>query len=69
MQDWDAGQYLKFERERTQPAIDLAARISMRKSRERIADIGCGPGNGTRVLANRFQEAAIYWERTNLHTW
>lgn len=26
MKGWDAGQYLRFKQERTQPAIDLAAR-------------------------------------------
>ncbi len=66
MQDWDAGQYLKFERERTQPAIDLAARIN-NGSPERIADIGCGPGNSTRVLAERFPDAHILGTDKSAH--
>ena len=41
--DWNAVQYLKFERERTQPSRDLAARIEL-PSPSRILDIGCGSG-------------------------
>ena len=31
MADWNSKQYLKFEKERTQPAIDLVNRISIDK--------------------------------------
>lgn len=55
---WDADQYLKYQRERTQPAIDLAARIQL-ESPERIVDVGCGPGNSTMVLAQRFPGAEL----------
>lgn len=55
---WDADQYLKFQRERTQPAIDLAARVRL-ETPERIVDVGCGPGNSTAVLANRFPQAEL----------
>jgi len=55
---WDADQYLKFQRERTQPAIDLAARVRL-EAPERIVDAGCGPGNSTAVLAALFPEAEI----------
>ncbi|WP_339727834.1 trans-aconitate 2-methyltransferase [uncultured Gimesia sp.] len=55
---WDADQYLKFQRERTQPAVDLAARIQL-ESPGRIVDVGCGPGNSTAVLASRFPEARL----------
>ena len=58
MQEWNAAQYLRFERERTQPAADLAARIDL-KAPEKIIDIGCGPGNSTRVLAQRFPKAKL----------
>jgi len=58
MPEWNAEQYLKYAGERTQPAIDLAARISL-EAPERVVDIGCGPGNSTAVLAHRFPGAHI----------
>ena len=58
MADWDSAQYLKFEQERTQPAIDLAGRIAGCAPRD-VLDMGCGPGNSSRVLAGRFPEAQI----------
>lgn len=58
MPEWDSAQYLKFADERTQPAVDLANRI--RKSGAlKVADVGCGPGNSTGVLARRFPAASI----------
>lgn len=58
MAQWDSGQYLKFERERTQPAVDLAARLDGSPVAH-VLDVGCGPGNSTRVLRERFPEARI----------
>ena len=58
MSDWNPDLYLKFEKERTQPAIDLAARISHADPGD-IIDIGCGPGNSTQVLKNRWPHARI----------
>lgn len=61
MADWNSEQYLKFKAQRTQPAIDLAARLSGKpKSRDmEVIDLGCGPGNSTRVLKNRFPNAFV----------
>lgn len=57
MNDWNSNQYTKFEKERTQPSIDLIHRIStLPKS---ILDIGCGPGNSTNQLYERFPKADI----------
>ena len=58
MNDWNATQYLKFNRERTQPAIDLVNRLTI-AAPERVLDIGCGPGNSTQVLARKFPNAFI----------
>ncbi len=57
MADWNSELYLKFKAQRTQPSIDLAARID--GSPREIIDLGCGPGNSTRVLKNRFPNAHI----------
>lgn len=55
---WSPEQYLKFSDERTQPAVDLAARIEM-VNPLRIIDIGCGTGTSTAVLKNRWPNAHI----------
>jgi trans-aconitate 2-methyltransferase len=58
MPTWNAGQYLQFADERTQPCRDLVARIALNDP-ARIADLGCGPGNSTAVLAERWPKADI----------
>lgn len=58
MADWNSRQYLKFQAERTQPAIDLARRMELQQS-GKVADIGCGPGNSTLVLQRMFPNAEI----------
>ncbi len=54
--DWDPALYLRFEAERTRPARDLAARLEGVSPR-RVLDLGCGPGNSTAALAERFPNA------------
>ncbi len=56
MPAWDAQQYLRFERERTQPSRDLVGRIDVPHPR-RVVDLGCGPGNSTAVLRARWPSA------------
>lgn len=58
MADWNSEQYLKFEEERTQPAIDLANHIDIRGPKK-IIDIGCGPGNSSQVLVQKFPDAYV----------
>ncbi|MFD3352580.1 trans-aconitate 2-methyltransferase [Streptomyces fradiae] len=61
---WDPHQYLHHAGHRSRPFLDLLARIpelpAEREGRPaRIADIGCGPGNVTALLADRWPDARI----------
>ncbi len=55
---WNPGQYLKYATERVRPALDLMARVSLGAPRS-IVDLGCGAGNVTRILAQRWPAARI----------
>lgn len=56
--DWNPDLYLKFDKERIQPSIDLVARIDF-KNPGKIIDIGCGPGNSTQILFLRWPDSNI----------
>ncbi len=58
MSSWNPDLYLQFKEERTQPARDLTARIAVEKPKD-IVDLGCGPGNSTQVLRDRWPGANI----------
>ncbi len=55
---WDPGKYLAFTDHRSRPFFDLVARISAEAPR-RVVDLGCGPGNLTDTLAQRWPDAAL----------
>jgi len=58
MSDWNPNLYMQFRSERTQPSIDLVAKINSVEPKS-IIDVGCGPGNSTQVLVNRWPKAKI----------
>lgn len=58
MTAWNPIQYLQFSDERLRPALDLMSRISVADPTG-IVDLGCGPGNVTAILAERFPGAEI----------
>lgn len=55
---WDPTQYLRFSSERLRPALDLLAQVPLRAP-ARVTDLGCGTGNITAILRQRFPEADI----------
>jgi trans-aconitate 2-methyltransferase len=57
MSDWNPEQYLLFKNERTQAVVDLVSRITLEP--KSIIDIGCGPGNSTQIVINRWPKADV----------
>lgn len=55
---WDPDQYLRFSDHRLRPAVELLARVPL-VSPDVIVDLGCGAGNVTRLLAERWLAARI----------
>jgi trans-aconitate 2-methyltransferase len=55
---WDATLYLRFGGERARPFFDLLARVGAEMPRY-VVDMGCGPGNLTATLAQRWPSAAV----------
>ena len=55
---WDPAQYAHFAGHRARPFVDLTNAIQLNAPKQ-VYDIGCGPGNMTVTLANRWPEARI----------
>ncbi|KAJ4404416.1 hypothetical protein N0V91_005937 [Didymella pomorum] len=59
--DWNATLYLTFGNERTRPVYDAVNQITqyITTPNPRIYDLGCGPGNSTKVLLDAFPGANV----------
>jgi trans-aconitate 2-methyltransferase len=55
---WDPARYLTYADERGRPFVELLARVASENPRV-VVDLGCGPGNLTLLLADRWPEAQI----------
>lgn len=58
MQDWNPSLYRRYEGERTRPAAELLARVPLADA-QHVVDLGCGPGNSTELLVQRFPNAQV----------
>ncbi len=56
--NWDPDLYGSFQGPRLRPALDLLARVEL-ESPKIIYDLGCGPGEVTRLLAARWPDAVV----------
>ena len=55
---WDPDRYLTYADERGRPFVDLLGRIGATDPRS-VVDLGCGPGNLTDLLADRWPRARV----------
>jgi len=55
---WDPTHYLRYAGERGRPFVELIARVDA-QAPGRVVDLGCGPGNLTALLAQRWPQAAV----------
>ena len=55
---WDPAQYLRFSDQRLRPALDLLGQVPL-TTPARVVDLGCGAGNVTAILKQRFPSAEV----------
>jgi len=55
---WNPQQYLAFADHRLRPVMDLLSRIPL-EAPERVIDLGCGAGNATKILHQKWPDARI----------
>ncbi|MBB5957834.1 trans-aconitate 2-methyltransferase [Saccharothrix tamanrassetensis] len=55
---WDPVEYLSFADHRSRPFHELMARVGAESPR-RVVDLGCGPGNLTATLVDRWPSAVV----------
>ena len=55
---WDPAKYVQFGDYRDRPFFDLTGRVHADRP-VRVVDLGCGPGNLTATLAERWPEAQV----------
>ena len=55
---WDPHRYLVYADERGRPFVELLARVGA-TAPGRVVDLGCGPGNLTRLLKERWPDADV----------
>ena len=58
MHSWDADHYLTYADERGRPFVELVSRVRAEAPTD-VVDLGCGPGNLTRLLADRWPSARV----------
>ncbi|MDT7802182.1 MAG: trans-aconitate 2-methyltransferase [Actinomycetota bacterium] len=60
---WDPGQYSRYGDERSRPFFELMTRVEAARAGagdpSYVVDLGCGPGNLTRELADRWPGAQV----------
>jgi trans-aconitate 2-methyltransferase len=55
---WDPDRYLTYADERGRPFVELLARVGATRPTT-VVDLGCGPGNLTALLAERWPDADV----------
>jgi trans-aconitate 2-methyltransferase len=56
--EWDPAKYVQFGDYRDRPFFDLTGRVHADRP-ARVVDLGCGPGNLTATLAERWPDAEV----------